>query len=682
MSTHCDNITTFKVELTFMPKNSYDPLMMKKFFSVILLSVFVIACYSQQVKETQNKREINFVKNGQWANYGNDPGGMRYSPLKQINTGNVKNLKPAWTYQSGELKNYEGTDIGSKAAFEATPLMVNGTLYFSTPTNRIIAINAATGKESWMYNPGVDLKKNYSEVTSRGVSKWIDPDRKAGDADYMRILAATIDGRLIALNASTGQPISSFGKNGIIDLKEGVGSIQVTSPPAVINDLIVIGSTMGDNWRFDYPPGVVRAYEAKTGNLKWSWDPIPRKPGDPGYDTWKGPKAQQTGAANAWATISADPSLDLVFVPTSCPSPDYYGGERLGNNLYANSIVAIKASTGKVVWHFQTVHHDVWDYDIPAQPVLLDIERNGEKVAAVLVVTKIGHIFVLNRKTGEHLFPFEERTVPRSDVPGEETSATQPFPTQLPTFGLQKVTEDDAWGPTPELTQKAKDRIRQQINHGIFTPPSLKGTIVYPGNVGGMNWSGASFDPDRNILVTNTNRLAALITLFPKTTNTRQSVNAALPRAEVAPQEGTPYIVSRDYFFTIENGEFIMQTKPPWGTLAAIDMKTGQLKWEVPLGFMMNPQKYPDAVKWGSINFGGAITTAGGLVFIASSMDGFIRAFDTNNGEVLWQAMLPAGGQATPMTYELNGRQYIVIAAGGHGKLGTKLGDYIVAYAL
>src|SRR5687768_1381008 len=656
--------------------------MRKKLFSVMLLFFFVITGYSQANKESQYEREINFAKTGQWANYGNDPGGMRYSPIKQINTGNVKNLKPAWTYQSGELKTYEGTEIGKKAAFEATPLMVNGILYFSTPTNRIIAIDAATGKERWVYNSGVDLKGEHSEVTSRGVSKWIDADRKPGDVDYMRILAATIDGRLIALNASTGKPISSFGENGIIDLKKGVGSLQVTSAPAVINDLIVIGSTMGDNWRFDYPPGVVRAFDARTGKLKWSWDPIPRNPTDGGYNTWKGPKVQKTGAANAWATISADISLDLVFVPTSCPSPDYYGGERLGDNLYANSIVAIKASTGKPVWHFQTVHHDIWDYDIPAQPVLLDIERNGKKIPAVLVVTKMGHIFVLNRKTGEHLFPVEERAVPASDVPGEEVAKTQPFPIQLPALGLQKVTENDAWGPTPELTQKAKERISRHIKQGVFTPPSFKGSIITPGNVGGMNWSGASFDPEQNILVTNTNRIAALITLYPKTENTRQSVNTALPRAEVAPQEGTPYIMSREYLFTVENGQFIMQTKPPWGTLAGIDMKTGKLKWEVPLGLMMDPSKYPDAIKWGSINFGGAITTAGGLVFIASSMDGFIRAFNTSNGEMLWQAMLPAGGQATPMTYELNGKQYVVIAAGGHGKLGTKLGDYLVAYAL
>lgn len=656
--------------------------MRKKIFSVILLSLFVITGCSQTNKESQQEREINFAKNGQWANYGNDPGGMRFSPIKQINTGNVKNLKPAWTYQSGELKTYEGTNIGSKAAFEATPLMVNGVLYFSTATNRIIAIDAATGKELWIYNPEANLKGDHSEVTSRGVSKWIDADRKPGDLGYMRILAATIDGRLIALNASTGKPVSSFGKNGIIDFKKDVGAIQVTSPPAVINDLIVIGSTMGDNTRIDFPRGVVRAYDARTGSLKWSWDPIPRKPTDAGYNTWKGDKVKQTGAANAWAPISADPSHDLVFIPTSCPSIDYYGGERKGDNLYANSIVAIKASTGKVVWYFQTVHHDIWDYDIPAQPVLLDIERNGKKIPAVVVVTKMGHIFVLNRQTGEHLFPVEERAVPASEVPGEEAAKMQPFPTQLPALGLQKVTEEDAWGPTPELTQKAKDRINRYINKGIFTPPSLKGTIITPGNVGGMNWSGASFDPEQNILVTNTNRLAALITLFPKTDNTRKSVNTALPGAEVAPQDGTPYIMSREYLFTVENGEFVMQTKPPWGTLAGIDMNTGQLKWEVPLGIMMDPKKYPDAVKWGSINLGGAITTAGGLVFIASGMDRFFRAFNTSNGEMLWQAMLPAGGQATPMTYELNGRQYVVIAAGGHGKLGTKLGDYLVAYAL
>ncbi|MDX2045143.1 MAG: pyrroloquinoline quinone-dependent dehydrogenase [Chitinophagaceae bacterium] len=655
---------------------------MIKALIIPLLLLFTVPASSQKTGKSQQHRETHFVKKGEWANYGNDPGGMRHSPLKQVNIQNVKNLRPAWTYQSGELKTYEGTRIGSKAAFEATPLMIKGVLYFSTPTNRVIAIDAASGKEIWVYDPQLNLKGDYSEVTSRGVSKWIDAGLKPGDDHYMRIFAATIDGRLIALNAKTGKPVPSFGKNGIIDLKEGIGSIQVTSPPAIINDLIIIGSAMGDNQRINYPPGVVRAYHARTGKLEWSWDPIPRKSTDRGYETWKGQKAQQTGAANAWAPLSVDPYRDLVFVPTSCPSPDYYGGERIGDNLYANSIVAIKASTGKPVWHFQTVHHDIWDFDIAAQPILADINKNGKKVAAVIVVTKMGHIFVMNRETSEHLFPVEERAVPVSDVPGEIAAKTQPFPTQLPLFGLRKVTTEDAWGPTPELFQKAKERISKHVSKGIYTPPSFQGTIVTPSNVGGMNWSGASFDPERKILVTNTNRIAALITLFPKTENTPSSINTTLPRAEIGRQDGTPYLMGREYLFTVQNGELMMQTKPPWGTLAAIDLNNGLLKWEIPLGFMLDPQKYPESKQWGSISLGGAITTASGLVFIASAMDGFFRAFNINNGELLWETLLPAGGQATPMTYELNGRQYIVIAAGGHGKLGTKPGDYIVAFAL
>ena len=659
-------------------------------FSMLITFISATACTQETgsiiserpENQAHEQRETSFTNKGQWANYGNDPGGMRYSPIDQININNVTQLNVAWTYQSGELETYEGTEVASKAAFEATPLMIDGILYFSTPTNRVIAVDAGSGREKWVYDPKVNLQREYSEITSRGVSKWIDYNLQPADNGYMRILVATIDGRLIALDSKFGKPIASFGINGTVDLKKDVGRIQVTSPPAVIGDLIITGSTMGDNWRFDFPPGVVRAYDARSGKMMWSWDPIPRKSSDQGFDTWKGPKAQQTGAANAWAPLSVDIERDLVFVPTTCPSPDYYGGERLGDNLFANSIVALKASTGEVQWYFQTVHHDIWDYDNPAQPLLLDMEKDGESVPAVLLVTKMGHIFVFNRESGEHLFPIEEREVPSSDVPGEQAALTQPFPSVLPALGLRKVDLEDGWGLTPELEQVAKERISKYVNDGIYTPPSFEGTIVTPGNVGGMNWSGASYDPKRNIMVTNTNRLAALITLFPKENNTRASVNESYPRAEVAPQIGTPYIMSRDYLFTTVNGELIMQTKPPWGTLAAVDLSNGQLKWEVPLGMMLDPDKYPDAVNWGSINIGGAITTASGLVFVAATMDGFFRAFNIENGELLWTAKLPAGGQATPMTYVWEGKQYVVIAAGGHGKFGTKLGDYIVAYAL
>lgn len=656
---------------------------MKKLLYLVFIILTTLQIRGQQMLKNQVERESNFFNSGQWANYGNAPGGIRYSPLDQIGIDNITELQIAWTYQTGELATYQGTNVSEKAAFEATPIMIDKVLYFSTPTNRVIAIDASSGKELWAYDPKVDLQRGYSEITSRGVSKWIDSKLQPQDPGYMRILAGTIDGRLIALDSQTGIPVSSFGINGTIDLTVGVGSIQVTSPPAVINDLIILGSTMGDNQRLDYPSGVVRAYDARMGKLKWSWDPIPRDPSDPAYETWQGPKAHKGGAANAWAPLSVDPSRDLVYIPTSCPSPDYYGGERQGDNLYANSIVAIRCSSGEVVWHFQTVHHDIWDYDLPAQPLLIDLIKDDVVVPAVVIVTKMGHIFAMNRATGEAIFPNEERQVPQSDIPGEQTSATQPFPVVLPVLGLQQVTLADAWGPTPEYLQEAKDRIRKYINHGIFTPPSLQGTIVTPSNVGGMNWSGASYDPHRNVLITNTNRLAALITLYSRNATITESINEEHPRAEIGLQRGTPYVMSRDYLFRLSpEGGLIMQTKPPWGTLAAVDMLSGKLKWEVPLGFMMDPGKYSESKNWGSINIGGPVSTAGGLIFVAGTLDGFFRAFSTDTGELLWEHELPAGGQATPMTYQVDDKQYVVIAAGGHGKLGTKLGDYIIAFAI
>jgi quinoprotein glucose dehydrogenase len=639
------------------------------------LTALVILLFTQL---SVNAQPVGSVE---WPAYGNDAGGMRFSPLTQVNPQNVKQLTVAWTFRTGELEQYKGTDAAEKAAFEATPIMVDGTLFFSTPTSRVFAIDAATGQKKWDYNPEVYLRQDLSEITSRGVSFWPVPnDKTASGGHPKRIFVATLDGRLIALDAKTGKSIATFGKAGSVDLRAGVGNISVTSPPAVIGNTVVVGSSMGDNQRFNYERGVVRAYDAVTGALRWSWDPIPRKQGDAGFDTWKGPNVGLTGAANAWSLISADAERGLVFIPTTSPSPDFYGGERLGQNRFASSIVAIRASTGKVVWDFQTVHHDIWDYDNASQPVLMPFTQNGKTVPAVAVGTKMGHVFILHRETGVPLLPVEERPVPKSTVPGEDASPTQPFPTTLPALGLQKV---EAWGPTSADKAAAEQRINGLRYEGIFTPPSLEGSLMTPGNVGGIHWGGMSYDPQSGLLITNVNRLAALIRLLPREQLSASVKNdQELLRAETGMQSGTPYVLKRSYLFAKTDTGLLMQTPPPWGTLVALNLQKGTLEWEVPLGYMLDPTKYPDAKKWGSLNFGGAITTAGGLIFVAASLDGHLRAFSTKDGSMQWEVPLPASGQATPMTYQVNGQQYVVIAAGGHGKLGTKLGDYVVAYKL
>ncbi len=620
---------------------------------------------------------------GEWPAYGRDAGGGRYSPLKQVNDKNVAQLTEAWTFHTGELGTYTaGTEALSKAAFEATPLMIGHTLYFSTATDRVFAIDAATGRQQWLYDPKVNLYEDFSEISSRGVSAW--PAGANGAAGPKRIFVATIDGRLIALDAKTGVPVAGFGDAGTVDLKDGYGyDISVTSPPAIIGNLVVVGSSLGDNQRFNASRGAVRAYDAITGKLHWVWDPIPRDSADTAWKTWQGPKAHASGAANAWSIISCDATRDLVFVPSSSPSPDYYGGERLGQNLYGNCLVAIRASTGKMVWYFQVVHHDLWDYDIAAQPMLIDITKNGRTIPAVAVGTKMGHIFILDRLTGKPLWPVEERKVPASTLPGEQAWPTQPFPILPAPLGIQGITTADAWGITPKDKEEAAQKIAQYINQGIFTPPSLQGSLMTPGNVGGIHWGGMCFDPKQHILITNINRLPAIIRMIPRDSMAGVvSGHEELLRAETGRQTGTPYVMKRFYMFTVSDGRPRMQFNPPWGTLVAIDMLTGAKKWEVPLGYMMDPQQYPGAEKWGSLNLGGAIVTAGNLSIVAATMDGHLRAFNTQTGQLLWEHALPAGGQATPMTYAINGRQYIVIAAGGHGKIGTKQGDAVVAFAL
>jgi quinoprotein glucose dehydrogenase len=613
---------------------------------------------------------------GSWGFYGQNPGGTRYTSLDLINDRNVGLLKPCWTYRTGELQKYFGNGAAAKAAFETTPILIGRTLYLSTPSDRVIAIDAATGKEWWTYDPRVNLHDDHSEISNRGVAYW------AGLGG--RIYIGTIDGRLIALETGTGQPAADFGHNGVVDLREGLGDdIAETSPPTVVRDLVIVGSSLGDNQRFDYPPGVVRAFSAATGKLVWSWDPIVQDPADSAYATWQGPRAHKTGAANAWTILSADPARDLVFVPSSSPSPDYYGGERKGKDLYTDCINCLKASTGKLLWSFQVVHHDLWDDDIAAQPVLIDLPRGGRKIPAVVVGTKMGHIFVLDRVTGVSLFPVEERPVPASTVAGEQAWLTQPFPVLPKPVGIQHLSVDDAWGPTDSLRAEARQRIARYRNQGPFTPPSFEGSIMVPGNVGGINWSGMCYDPVSGELITNINRIPAVIRMIPRDSiDLIERREQEVLRAETGRQRGTPYIMKRDYLFKATVRGLMMQVKPPWGTLLAIDLHTGRKQWEVPLGYMLDPGKYPGAEGWGSINFGGAIVTGGNLIFIAASMDNHFRAFDRRTGKVLWEFALPASAQATPMSYSLDGKQYVVIAAGGHGKLGTKEADYVMAFAL
>lgn len=617
-----------------------------------------------------------------WPAYGRDPGGSRFSPASAINRSNVSELKIAWTYRTGASE-VKAASAG-KAAFEATPILVDGTLYLTTPFNRVIALEPQTGRERWSYDPQVDLKRGYSEMTSRGVSAWPGPDLRNEKA-ARRIFLATVDARLIALDAATGSPVAGFGERGVVDLTRDVrmtdrGDYQVTSPPAVIGDLVIVGSSIGDNRGVELERGVVRAYDARTGRLRWSWDPIPKDAKDPARRTWAGESAERTGAANAWSIISVDARLGLVYVPTSSPSPDFYGGERKGDNLYANSVVALRAASGEVAWHFQVVHHDLWDYDVAAQPMLIDIKRGGQSVPAVAIGTKMGMIFVLDRRTGKPIFPVEERRVPQTDVEGEQSSPTQPFPSLPRPLVPHQLKAEDAWGVTEADRASCREQIAALRNEGIYTPPSLKGTLLIPGNVGGLNWSGMSFDPGRGLLFANTNNLPFKARLIVRADYQKEREAGASNRlrGEFARQTGTPYAVYREPLRAPSGMPCIA---PPWGKLTAIDMATGEVRWETPLGRMPQTESVPEAEKWGSINLGGSVVTAGGLVFIAAGMDTKLRAFDVETGKELWAGELPASAQAAPMTYTAGGKQFVLICAGGHGKLGTKMGDYVVAFS-
>ena len=619
----------------------------------------------------------------EWPAYGRDAGGSRFSPLTQIDPGNVARLRPAWTFRTGELEPAFATRRERK--FEATPLMVDGSLFLSTPLGRVFALDPETGVMRWSYDAGVDRQANWGDFANRGVSFWRDGRAVAGSFCAARIILGAIDGRLIALDAATGRPCTGFGDGGTVSLRTGLrntpyelAEYQLTSPPAILGDLLIAGSSVADNNRTDAASGEVRAYDARTGALRWSWDPVPRDSTDPQWSSWTGPTAHRTGASNAWSVIAVDTERDLVFVPTSSPSPDYWGGERLGDNRYANSIVALRGTTGRVVWHFQTVHHDLWDYDNASPPALVNLQRDGRTIPAILQATKSGQLFVLNRETGAPIFPVEERAVPASTVQGERASPTQPFNTVIPAISAQRFTAADAWGPTDADRDACRAEVASLRNEGSFTPPSLEGTLVFPSNVGGAHWGGVAVDSLRKIAVVPVNRLAAMVQLIPV-----ERYDAAEARREgsrldyeYTRMRGTPFYMRRR-ILTSPSG--LPCTPPPFGSLVAIDLETGQRVWDVALGAIPSGRPgLPDYA--GSPNLGGPITTASGLVFIGATFDRAIRAFDITTGRELWKGELPAGARATPMTYQWKGRQYLVISAGGGDEWGA--GDSVVAFAL
>ncbi len=619
-----------------------------------------------------------FAQDGDWPNYGRDPGGQRFSPLTAINTSNVQSLKAVWTYRTGDA--YAPPDGTKPTQFEATPLYIDGVLYLSTPLGRVIALDPVTAKERWTYDPHINRDKGYGDYANRGVSTWRSPE------GHRRIYDATIDARLIALDAASGRPIAEFGDNGTVDLRKGLriaphgfADYEETSPPVVINNLLVVGSGVADNGSTTQASGEVRGFDAATGKLIWTWDPIPQNPKDPAYPTWKNGSAPHTGAANAWSVIAADPERGLVFVPTGSASPDYYGGERLGDNAYANSVVALRASTGEVVWHFQTVHHDLWDFDVATPPLLFDIHRDAGTIPAIAIGSKTGNLFILNRETGKPIFGVAERPVPKSDVPGEVASPTQPFPLKPAPVAVQKLTPDDAWGVDDADRAWCRDELSKLHTGSIFTPPSLAGTVSLPGNVGGMNWGGMAYDPQHDLLVLPSNNIAAEVRLIPRADfDMADSKNRKLNGDwEFARQRGTPYGMMRRLLLSPKR---LPCNAPPWSTLIAISASTAEKKWEVPLG-RFSP-KTPET--WGSVSLGGPIATAGGLVFVGSTLAPAIYAFDIQTGRLLWTGNLPASPKATPMTFEGPDRkQYVVVSAGGFGIPGVSpLGDYVVAFSL
>lgn len=615
-----------------------------------------------------------------WPVYGG-PEAQHYSILNQITPDNVASLELAWEHRSGDAS--DGSGEWTFSSFQVTPIVVDRTLYYCTPFGRVFALDPETGEERWQFDPEISNKKGgYYPAVCRGVAYWQEPQPIEGQACQKRIVYGTRDAELIALDAETGLPCADFGERGRVALRENVGAEAAweyypTSPPLIMADKAVIGALVPDNMRTEAPAGVVRAFDVRSGELAWAWDPVSAEYA--ARHQIDGQTRYHRGTPNIWGPMSGDAEQGLVFVPTGNPSPDLYGGERDGNDTYGSSIVALDIHTGAPSWHFQTVHNDIWDYDLAAQPLMFRIDGVGGGRPAVVAATKVGHVFLLDRETGEPLYPVEERPVPQDGVPGERLSPTQPFPTHPGPLHLpQQLTADDMDGMLWFDRRDCQRQLAQYRNDGVFTPPSLQGSVQFPSTMGGINWGGVAVDPQRKLMLVNQSHMAAVVQLVPR------AEYDAEPRETVYPEEwfamhGTPYGAKRTALMSPLGAPC---TPRPWGSLLAVDLESGDVIWRQPLGTTADQAPLGLSFNWGTPNAGGGIATASGLFFIGATADSWFRAYDVATGKQLWRYRIPTTANATPLTYRLSeqGRQYVVVAAGGHGW--STPSDHLMAFAL
>ncbi|MFB9262987.1 pyrroloquinoline quinone-dependent dehydrogenase [Bradyrhizobium erythrophlei] len=603
-----------------------------------------------------------------WEHWGGDRGGLRYSPMKQITSDNVGSLVRAWEFRTGDLDT-RAPEVMKRTKFETTPLFVEDSLIFCSPFNEVIALDPGTGAQKWRYDPKISTaQRPANRYVCRGVAYWVDERAPEGAACRSRIVTGTNDVRVIALDAKTGTPCADFGSGGEIKIDPGMklewpGEFQITSAPVIARGVIVVGSAMADNRRVEAPLGAVRAFDARSGQPLWRFYPLIHD-------------GISAGHTNVWAPMSVDEERGLVFLPTTSPSPDFWGGKRPGNNAHANSVVALRIETGDLAWSFQTVHHDVWDYDLPAQPTLARIDTGAGMRDVVIQPTKQGFVFVVDRDTGKPVWPVEERAVPQNGAEGEQLSPTQPFPTHVPPLMPQRITADDVFKMVPSFGRSVCERLLgASRNEGLYTPPSTQGTVVYPMTGGGVNWGSAAFDPVNQVLYANTSHAIHIIKLIP-----REEAKGFNPPAghDFGRQEGAPFAMSR----AVAMSPFgMLCNKPPWGEMVAVDLKAGKILWHSTVGTSEDLAPLGIALSWGTPLVNGVAITGGGLVF-TGAMDAYLRAFDAKSGRELWQGRLPVPGVANPMTYLWKDEQYVAIGAGGHSEGGTSIGDSVVAFRL